>query len=130
MSRTIYTYFDATENAPADQAVLLRLFVQSWSARGWTPRILTIRNAQRNKRWAKLGHNPRVHQVLAQDSVGALPRPRGTKLFSDLRTINFSYTPRSKEAATVWPSAHAAARTAALVYCPSLKHFEALGRPL
>ena len=38
---TIYTSWDASDQAPPHQAELVALWLRSWSAQGWTCRLLT-----------------------------------------------------------------------------------------
>jgi hypothetical protein len=83
----VYCYFDGSEHAPTNQAKLLRLWVRSWRARGWTPRILTIQNAARHKQFDTLGHDFREWPRLAMEA-------EGIKWLSDIHAINFSFTPR------------------------------------
>jgi hypothetical protein len=45
----IYTFFDSSPDAPADQPEQLRLWDRNWRAQGWTPKLLTIRHARRSK---------------------------------------------------------------------------------
>lgn len=41
----VYTYWDSSPEAPADQAEFFRIWEHSWRKHGWEPRILTITNA-------------------------------------------------------------------------------------
>lgn len=44
----VYTFFDPRVKTLPDQHGLIRLWQQSWSSRGWNPRILTPRDAERH----------------------------------------------------------------------------------
>src|SRR6266508_1768181 len=83
---TIYTYWDSSEHAPKHQAELIRLWEHSWRARGWTPRILTVRNAQKHKLF-KQSH-PIDYPRLAFEAN----RRKGRLV--DVTEINFGHTPR------------------------------------
>lgn len=83
----VYTYWDSSGHAPKHQAELIRLWCKSWEARGWTPRILTVRNAQKHPRF-KQAH-PDDYCYLAFELV------RGkSKMLVPSYEINFGYTPR------------------------------------
>lgn len=82
----VYCYFDASEHADPAQAALLRVWVRSWKARGWKPRILTVRNAAKHADYALFkGDNCELPR-LAQEAVRA-------KWLCPLNEINFSFTP-------------------------------------
>lgn len=81
MATDIFTYWDSTDSAPPRQAELLRLWERSWSARGWNPRILTIRNAREHAAF-KQAH-PAAHYFLALEMAGG-------GYYADVRSINYS----------------------------------------
>jgi hypothetical protein len=82
----VYTYFDSSEHADVNQPMLLRLWVRSWSARGWKPRILTVRNAERHQYFSRLRHDPRELPRLAQEMAKV-------KWLCPMSTMNFGLTP-------------------------------------
>jgi hypothetical protein len=82
----VYTYFDSSEHADSNQPMLLRLWVRSWSARGWSPRILTVRNAERHPSFSKLKHDHREMPRLAQETAKV-------KWLCPMSTMNFGMTP-------------------------------------
>jgi len=81
----VYCYFDDSEHAQVNQSTMLRVWVRSWSARGWKPRILTIRNAMRHKSFAAFKHDYREWPRLAQEV-------EKVKWLCPVETINFSLT--------------------------------------
>lgn len=83
----VYTYFDSSPSADPNQATILRLWVRSWEARGWKPKILTVQNASRHPQYEKLKADPRELPRLAAESVGV-------KWITPWHAINFSFKPR------------------------------------
>jgi len=82
----VFAYFDASEHAEPSQAALLRVWVRSWRKRGWTPRVLTVRNAAKHRDYNKFKGDPCELSRLAQESVRA-------SWLCNLQAINFSFTP-------------------------------------
>lgn len=82
----VYTYFDSSEHADSNQPMLLRLWARSWSARGWRPRILTVRNAERHPSFSKLRHDHRELPRLAQEIAKV-------KWLCPMTTMNFGLSP-------------------------------------
>lgn len=82
----VFTYWDSSPHADTNQASLLRLWVRTWSARGWEPRILTVRNAARHPRFGTLGsiHSNLPH--LAAESAKV-------RWLVPVHAMNFSFTP-------------------------------------
>lgn len=64
----VFAYYDASPEAPAGQAELIRTWEASWTALGWTPRILTSRRARQSLLYRD------VAERLGEDAVSvALP---------------------------------------------------------
>lgn len=82
----VFCYFDSSEHADASQPHMLRLWVRSWSARGWTPRILTVRNAEKHPRYEDLKHDYRNLCMMAAEAAKV-------KWVCPIDAINFSFTP-------------------------------------
>lgn len=87
MKMNVYTYFDETEHAPVNQTEMLRIWVRSWKARGWRPRILTIRNAAKHPDFVRLKDHWHELPRLAQESAKATH-------FFEASVINFSFRPK------------------------------------
>jgi hypothetical protein len=120
----VFTYWDSSPTADPAQPGLLRLWVRSWAARGWKPRVLTARNAAKHPQFSKL--DAREHPRLAMESVKA-------KWLSPIGSVNFAFTPRvynkhgiARYALSIDP----AAQHAALVIFSSAQEFERCGRSL
>ena len=60
------------------KAGLVKVWAESWEARGWTPQLLSER------------------EVKAHGSAGKAAKVRGGGLLGDLRVINFSYPVRKR----------------------------------
>jgi len=87
MANNVYCYFDSSEHAESNQPHMLRLWVRSWTARGWTPRILTVRNAEKHPRYDQLKHDYRNLCMMAAEATNV-------KWVCPIEAINFSFTPR------------------------------------
>ena len=96
MPTNIYTYWDSSEHASPHQAEMIRLWERSWRARGWNPRILTIRNAQKSKLFKHSHNNPEILKWAALDSVKGV-------WFAEPEHINFSFKPPRKTKAKLNP---------------------------
>lgn len=117
--RPVYTYWDP--DSTPEQAEMLRLWVLSWSARGWRPRILTIRNAARHPRFKSFTQDPREHARLAGEVVRA-------RQVHSYRLINFSG--RAGDNPITLRYGHPGWRTADLVTFDSPGDVINCGRPL
>lgn len=49
----VYTYYNASPEAPEDQAERFRIWHDGWTAQGWETRILTYRKARQSPLFAK-----------------------------------------------------------------------------
>lgn len=78
----VYCYFDPDHST----AALLRVWATSWRKRGWSPRILTVRNAQEHPDFASAHWQdyPRLAIEKAR---------RGKSVLVDIEAINFSLRP-------------------------------------
>lgn len=54
MDCCVYTYYDASPDAPDGQAERFRAWATSWEKQGWEPRILTARKAKQSKLYAEV----------------------------------------------------------------------------
>lgn len=94
----VFTFYDSSDNAHPDQAEFIRLWHLSWSRRGFQPRLLTARHAQRSKFYAPFVelvgddtsyiNDPRWLQWFAMHAV------RGTGWLVSPQVINFSLSPK------------------------------------
>lgn len=82
----VFAYFDSSEHAELNQCAMLRLWFRSWAARGWTPRLLTIRNAINHPRFEALRHDPRNLCYMAAECAKV-------KWVCPVEAINFNFTP-------------------------------------
>lgn len=99
----IYTYYESVSNM-GPQAEIIRLWELSWRRRGWTPRILTPRDAQAHPLYkafderintyptanSRLYENTCYHRWLALAHVGG-----GWQC--DYDVINYSFFPQVRE---------------------------------
>jgi hypothetical protein len=100
----VYTYFDSSPHADPSQCSILRLWVRSWESRGWTPRILTVKNAAKHPQYASLKDDPRELPRLAAEAAGV-------KWLMPVHAINFSFTPSQYRKSGA----------------PSVRHFHSVG---
>jgi hypothetical protein len=82
----VYTYWDSSEHADPSQASILRLWVRSWSARGWSPRILTVRNAAKHPRFDVLGR-------ISSNLPHLAAEVEKVRWLVPIEAMNFSFTP-------------------------------------
>lgn len=85
----VYAFYDSSPSAHPEQAEFLRLWALSWTRRGFTPKLLTARHAQRSK-FYRLGwlYEPGYLKWLALHAV------RGSGWLVSSRVINFSLFPK------------------------------------
>jgi len=125
----VYTYFDSSEHADSNQAMLLSLWVRSWSARGWKPRILSVRNAARHKSFSLFANDAREHPRLAAEAAGV-------KWLCPMTTMNFGLSPaqyRRKGAPLLRHFHEVGWQSASLVDFPNVHDADVIlhcGRPL
>lgn len=77
----VYSYF--SPDGPELDLQLVPLWEESWRRQGWTPRLLTIRDARKHPDFANLS----FAAFLAWAQVGG-------GWYSKINTINFSFLPR------------------------------------
>lgn len=84
----VYTFYDSSTSAHPDQAEFIRLWALSWSRRGFQPRLLTARHAQRSKFYRVELSTPALLPWLALHAV------RGSGWLVSQHIINFSLPPK------------------------------------
>ncbi len=86
----VFTYYDTSETAPADQSLLVTLWERSWRNRGWTPRLISERHAKRSKFFPELEYAQHLHPRLALHAMGG-------GLLVPMYVINFGFRPKDFE---------------------------------
>jgi hypothetical protein len=87
LNNLIYAYWDSSPNAVIHQAELCSLWRASWLARGWQPRLLTVRDALKSPQYkAALKLGPVPPQMLADFACSAV----GGVFICPFHCINFS----------------------------------------
>lgn len=99
----IYTYYEVVPGLPS-QAELIHLWDQSWRKRGWTPRLLTQRDAERhpmfNQFKARVHTYPTANNRRYEDACYfrwlALAQ-HGGGWMCDYDVINFAFFPQTRK---------------------------------
>lgn len=87
LNNVVYGFWDSSPTAVKHQAELVSLWRASWLARGWSPRLLTVRDALKSAQYKaarKLGPVP--PQMLADFACNTV----GSGFLCPLHCINFS----------------------------------------
>lgn len=87
----VFTYYDASLNAPPEQASLVTLWERSWRNHGWHPRLISARHAKRSSLYKKFEGNTRVHPLLAMQACGG-------GLLVPMYVMNLGFAPSSVDA--------------------------------
>lgn len=92
----VYAFYDSSPSAHPEQAEFLRLWALSWERRGFTPKLLTARHAQRSSFYSRFIQRARGPELTDYRRLQwlALHAVRGSGWLTSSRVINFSLAPK------------------------------------